>query len=186
MKLGKRSADVGWQPKVSRVPQVIPDGTLDELLHVAKAMNILHAGCNEIEILHDLKHAVTYVQTKGRASNYDRLAKLNWLKRKALEISEESTKIMDGVSETCRRCLPRLNIVLIELVTKFAGLKDHSLPRTLVLGFPIVGEVPDSPFFETKEVDAKINVEELLETSKARRAKVLANLENFSIERNFA
>ena len=177
VKLAARAASAGWQPKVSRLPPLIEDGLHDELKHVEVALKLSHPGYADVQFPADLADSMMWLKEHGRAANYHRLHKLYQLEMKAKEFAAESAKLRSTASETSSKCLPNLDVLLMEYVGREVDIEDTAVPRTLLLGFPIAGETPDSPFFYEKHEEASCSVEEFLKTTEARRTSIAASME---------
>ena len=106
----------------------------------------------------------------------ERLAKIQTLRRWALELSDANTAAMRNLEVSKSRILCTKNLLLLERVLNEICYPDKNLVKDLMEGTNIVGDVPTSSVFLPREKPALCTPESLLEPSRSIRKSVIARI----------
>ena len=172
-RLGMLAASAGHQPKLGRVPQLIPDGINDMEAHLAKAKTVDHPGYDDDAVIDDHLTAVDNLRKRGRRIVWDRINVVHAVEEMENDYAEATKRTRANASFNSKQVLPNLNIPVMEVCGKRTGIEDPGVPASCGLGLPIVGKTPKSAFFMDKEEPAEMTIMELMTSAPQRRSKIL-------------
>ena len=176
VRMAKRAAAVGWQPKVSKLAPLIGDGLNCPHTHLARALGLRHPGSANIDLPLDHYESMIWLQSKGRLCVYERLRTFYDMGCRAKELLPAAKDVLRGSCISCQSVLPNLNHPLALKVSKSVNIEDPSLIDELLEGLPLVGDTPDSSLFREKLVPAERTVAALELGAPKRRTKIMQNM----------
>ena len=134
-----------------------------------------HPSFSEDSLGDEIESSLNWLKEIGSAANDERLKMLFYIEDRASALKNAAASRFAGASETCRKVLPRLNVPLAEELDALVGMED-SVCTHLLVGLPIVGEPPPSPFFDPDDMPATQSISDLMKTAKERREKIVASM----------
>ena len=163
------------QPR-GRIPRLLPDmsSTRNHLL-LARSL------CLESLLRSHADSAELIKRTESMCADYDNTIQNRKLITRQIEHISES---MEPLNERLKKTLPadsparKLNLALIQYLSDFVHSPDKRIVQDLIEGMPLTGEIPASGSLAPGRKDAKISLQELINTVKSRNEKIISSLLN--------